>query len=678
MAIDRVAELLSSGHRTALLGLVIVLPAAAHAESQGDSEQDSELELAPLVIESSKPQANHRLGDVLSSEHTGSMSRYSGKEMGRGASSVGEVLERGVGTEVRTIGAPGSHSTVSLRGADSDQVAVYLDGMLLNEAMGGGVNLAELELAHAQAIDVYRGISPVQLGYGVPGGAVNIRLPRPGQGEPWRLAAEYGSFAQRAWSVLGQDSWGEWDLLGAATMRNADNDFGLEDGYVGKRRRNAQFEQNSGFIKLDRKLGNRQKVTGFARYFHKDQGLPRWDNRESETTLETQVIQSRVRWSNESFYSSRWGGYGELFSSYKAEIYDDRQGNVGLGAQHNLYQTLNTGASGYAEYVGRINTLAMRADWRYEEFLGEDLQGSAPDSRAERNSLNLSLGNTAYLFNDRLILSAALRHRALSDDGRVRSTGIGSGFEQRKIAQSWTTPTLGLRVWLTDNLAIRANAGEYVRSPSLDELFGDRGFVRGNPHLNAETGENLDIGLEWSRQWSRRWLPEMGAEITYFHNRVEDMILRTFDSRGVGKSDNLAQAKIVGWEAEAKTAFTEALRLDLRGTVKESEQISDMVYADGNMLPGRFRYQYGAALIYSPSKWEWYYEVDYKEQMYYDTANLLPAEDRVRHDMSVSRRVGGFKLTFSADNLTDERYEDYRGHPRPGRSWHLSLSYGHK
>lgn len=654
--------------RSALLSLLFALPpAVGHAESQG--------ELAPLLIESAKPQANRRVGDVVAAEHTGSQTRYSGAEMGRGARSVGEVLERGVGTEVRTIGAPGSYSTVSLRGADSDQVAVYLDGMLLNEAMGGGVNLAELELAHAQSIEVYRGISPVQFGYGVPGGTVNIRLPRPGDGRPWKVGGEYGSFGQQALSVLGQTSRAKWSVLGAATRRAADNDFELTANFDGQRRRNADFEQNSGFIKVDRELHNQQRLAGFVRYFHKDQGLPRWDNRPSATRLEKQVIQARGRWSNAALSSTPWGAYGELFTSHKEDIYDDRGGNIGLGHQHNRYQTFTTGVSGYAEYVGRINTLALRADWRYEEFLGEDLLGYSPNSRAERNSLNAVLGNTAYLFDERLVVAVALRYRGLSDDGRVRSTGIGAGFEQREITQSWTTPTLGARWWLTDNLAFRANIGEYVRSPNLDELFGDRGLVRGNPHLKAETGENLDLGFEWSRRWQRTWLPALGADVTYFHNNVKDMIFRTFDARGVGKSDNLAQAEIVGLEAKATASLTNNLRVDLRGTVTDTEQISEMLFADGKMLPGRFRYQYGGGLIYQPGNWEWFYGIDGKEGMYYDTANLLPAEDRLRHNASVSKRLGGFKLSASISNLTDEYYEDYRGHPRPGRSWHLKLTY---
>ena len=617
----------------------------------------------------------HRLGDVVGSEHTGAATRYGREELGRGARSVGDVLDRGVGTEVRTIGAPGSFSSVRLRGADSDQVAIYLDGLLLNEAIGGGVDLSELELAHVDAIEVYRGISPVQFGYGVPGGTVNIRLPRPGHGPPWRAQAEAGSFGHRAVSALGRRGWGGWSALGAAAARGADNDFELppEDG--GERRRNADFEQRSAFLKLDRRLGDGRNVDGFARYFHKEQGLPRWDNQPAETRLETEVVQARGRWRREGAGGSPWGISTEVYTRHKDEVYDDRDGDVGLGAQHNRYRTWSGGVGGYAEYVGAANTVSARADLRREDFLGEDLAGSAPDSEAERASADIVAGNNAHLLDDRLLLGLALRYRTVRDEGETRSTGIGSGMERRDAANSWATPTVGLRYRLGAHTALRANFGEYVRTPSFNELFGDRGFVRGNPDLEAETGVNRDIGIEWSAHWRRDWLPALRMDLSYFHNSVEDAIVRTFDSRGVGRSENLAEAEIRGVEAEAGAALVEGLRLDLRATIQDTEHVSSLVAFDGKQLPGRAERRYGATLNWARGSWEWHYSVDVEESMYFDTANLLPAEDRTRHDIAIKRRFNGVEVETSVRNLTDERYEDFRGHPRPGRSWHLTVSY---
>src|SRR6266508_4655886 len=56
--------------------------------------------------------------------------------------SVPELLRDLVGVQVRGLG--GEYATVSIRGSTAEQVVVYLDGVPLNRALGGGVNLADL------------------------------------------------------------------------------------------------------------------------------------------------------------------------------------------------------------------------------------------------------------------------------------------------------------------------------------------------------------------------------------------------------------------------------------------------------------------------------------------------------------------------------------------------------
>ena len=51
---------------------------------------------------------------------------------------LSEVIEKEMGVQVRQTGGLGSFSTVALRGSTSDQVLVYMDGVLLNDASGGG------------------------------------------------------------------------------------------------------------------------------------------------------------------------------------------------------------------------------------------------------------------------------------------------------------------------------------------------------------------------------------------------------------------------------------------------------------------------------------------------------------------------------------------------------------
>jgi len=51
--------------------------------------------------------------------------------------SLAEVIEKEAGVQVRQAGGLGSYSVISLRGSTSEQVMIYIDGILLNEASGG-------------------------------------------------------------------------------------------------------------------------------------------------------------------------------------------------------------------------------------------------------------------------------------------------------------------------------------------------------------------------------------------------------------------------------------------------------------------------------------------------------------------------------------------------------------
>ena len=74
---------------------------------------------------------------------------------------VEELLRETVGVQVSSLG--GAFATVSIRGSTAEQVVVYLDGVPLNRALGGGVNLADLPLAQIESIEVYRSFTPAKL-----------------------------------------------------------------------------------------------------------------------------------------------------------------------------------------------------------------------------------------------------------------------------------------------------------------------------------------------------------------------------------------------------------------------------------------------------------------------------------------------------------------------------------
>ena len=68
----------------------------------------------------------------------------------------------------------GSYSTLSIRGSNANQVRIYVDGVPLNNAQGGEVNLSDLSFDNLEKIEIYKsGSSPGFSGSAI-GGTVNL------------------------------------------------------------------------------------------------------------------------------------------------------------------------------------------------------------------------------------------------------------------------------------------------------------------------------------------------------------------------------------------------------------------------------------------------------------------------------------------------------------------------
>ena len=61
--------------------------------------------------------------------------------------SVVELLERVAGVQIRRFGGDGQPAEISIRGSTAAQVVVQLDGVTLNSAQSGGVDLSTIPLS---------------------------------------------------------------------------------------------------------------------------------------------------------------------------------------------------------------------------------------------------------------------------------------------------------------------------------------------------------------------------------------------------------------------------------------------------------------------------------------------------------------------------------------------------
>ena len=275
-------------------------------------------------------------GDVRP-EYTPSFYSYIERERFDGKmDDLAEVIEKEAGVQVRQSGGLGSFSEVSLRGSSSAQVMIYLDGILLNDASGGGVDLSNISLSDVEAIEVYRGTTPANFGKTSIGGAINIRTLRAQKGLKASVGAGVGSFSTKKAFGYVNHKPGRGDYILSADYLGSDNNF----EFLNKKgtdlntnddewedRRNAQFYQYNLLAKTGYDFNPDFRIDFLNQYFFKHQGLPNWTNQVNcRASLKTQRNIAALKLTKNDFSPLHLNASLKLSHTWKEETYDDRQG----------------------------------------------------------------------------------------------------------------------------------------------------------------------------------------------------------------------------------------------------------------------------------------------------------------------------------------------------------------
>jgi len=663
------------------LGFLVSNPVIVFA----DEPQESTTTLDEVVVTAEQEQPDYQTGDVDLAETTGFVTVIKREAFEGKMEDLAEVLQNEAGVQVRQSGGLGSFSTVSLRGSSSDQVMVFLDGVLLNDASGGGVDLSTIALSDVAAIEVYRGVTPVNFNKASIGGVVNIRTLRATEGLKASATLGYGSFNTRKASGFVNQKVGKWDYLVSAGYLASDNDFEYlydnhteynpnDDKWV--KRNNAQFDQQNVLAKAGYDFSDDLRIALVNQYFSKDQGLPTWNNSsKADASLETMRNITSLSFIANDLGALHLNTRTSIDYSYKDELYNDSHGTIGLGRQKSRYITKRYGGDFFTEWLTDMNVLSFMADFHHESYDPEDLLTQKNPNQSNRDILNLGLQDSVFLFQDQLTISPALRYTYLKDDLQSATSMFGQPLEGSERNENYLSPQIGVKYTPLKWLNLRSNLAKYTREPSFFELFGDRGFIVGNPDLEAEKGVNFDFGFEARYPTKIWWLEYVSVNAAYFGSNVDDLITFVYDSRGIGKAQNISEAVIRGVESEIRIDFLKYFRLVGNATWQDPVNNSQVKAFDGNILPGRFQTSYLGRLEARYAGVKVFCEYLRETGMYYDSANLLPAKDKNEINSGISWLFHSFLFSLEGRNLTNQQYEDFNGYPMPGRAFYFTVGY---
>lgn len=642
--------------------------------------------LDTMVVTSKKMSAQFVTGDVDLSQTPAFYTEIQRDTFEGKMTSLSDVIAKEAGIQVRQSGGMGSFSSVSLRGSTGEQVMIYLDGVLLNDASGGGVDLSNISLSDVASIEIFKGTAPIQFGKPAIGGVINIKTLRTKDGISGNVSAGYGSFNTWQTSDMMNYKKGRWDFLLSAEYLDSENDFNYlntqgtlwnDDDDEWEDRKNSQVEQTNVLGKVGLDIGPDSRLSIVNQWFQKDQGVANWRNSpENDTSLDTRRNITTLKFTLNDITPLHLNTVWRLDTTWMEEEYRDLKGHVGLGRQHTQNVTKKYGINAFAEWLTDWQILMATADIHLEQYEPRDLIGQTVSRDSSRTLINLGLEDTLLFFDYQLSISPALRFMHI--DNKLQSATSIYGISEGEVndSESHWSPQIGLKYKLFPWLTLKSNINRYVREPSFFELFGDRGFFMGNQDLKAEKGINLDIGFEASWTFETKAMQALSFSVVYFKNDVDDLITRVYDARGIGKSDNISSSVIFGIEAGFRLHILNFLTISGSVTLQDAENQSEITAFNGKDLPGRYasswmgkaEFKYLGALVYLE------YLAD--RHMYYDTANLLKAPDKEVVNIGGSYLFNeNFRLTVEARNIQDQYYEDFYRYPMPGRSFSASLKY---
>jgi iron complex outermembrane receptor protein len=668
--------------------LVFCLISTVQAESPSEDSsntRDEPVRLEEIVVVSEKEKGQFQTGDVdfgiLPSFSTViSRDAFEGR-----IEDLSEVLKKEKGIQIRRSGGLGSFSQVSIRGSSSDQVMIYVDGILINDASGGGVDLSNISLFDVEAIEVFRGFTPVNFGTASIGGAVNIKTVRPEKGLTSSASAGTGAFGTRQLGAFINHKPSEWDYLISFDYLESDNDFTFENDRgtplnpaddKTEKRENAQFDQSNVLTKLGYDVSDTFRIDILDQYFDKSQAIPDWrNNPDTKARLDTQRNILALKLTGDRLGETGFNAAATTSLTWKQEEYDDSLGQIGLGRQHSRETTTRIGEQVYIEHLSDLNVLGLNLDFNHEQYEPEDLLYSKTPNDSTRDLFNLGLQDTVLLLDGQFLVTPSWRMTLIKDELESATSVYGIKLESSRRTNTYGVPQIGIQYRPSDWLALKSNLGTYVREPSFFELFGDRGIFIGNTSLTEESGVNFDIGFQIDKRFDTPSIHSISLTAAYFKSDVDDLIARVFDARGVGKSINLPESEIQGLEAGFQVNLLKHFRLLGNATFQDATNQSDIPAFKGKNLPGRWEQSYLGRVETVFENWTVYLEHLSDKNLYYDTANLLKAEDKQELNAGIQAVFDSWMLTFEIKNIQDKQYEDFNGFPMPGRAWYFTVKF---
>jgi len=587
----------------------------------------AEVELGQVVVTATKT-------EVDISEVPQSTSVITKEEIQRTPDrTLGEIIQRTVGTEVTQYGPRGAVSLPKIRGAEAEQVLILLNGRRINDAQSAKFDLSNLPVnkEDIERIEVLRGSASALYGADAMGGVINIVTKAPSKEPYTQASASYGRFNTQSYSLTHRWKPGLFSYgLSVGKEKsdgyrpNSDYDSWVLGGEIGY-----DLTSDSRLIFSTRTLLKEIGVPG-------SESFPDPDDRQKDDITQLDL---NLR--------------GRIFPSLDLNV---------RGFQNIYRRTFEQGTAGFN--VG--------APFLHKNYAtGGELQGTSAIGKAHL------LTGGAETIQDRVNSSALGIHKAtrgaiyLQDEIEVAkplTATLGIRYDMHSIYEEQFNPRLAVLVRLPGDTRLRASASRSFRAPTFDDLFWpEDAYVAGNPNLQPEKAWSYELGGEKKfGEWAL-------LKVAGFFREVKDLIHWAMGADGKFRPSNVSQAEI--WGAEGELVFYPfkglAIPLGYSFLYPRDETTGDPIPFKPKHM-GNFGVEYTAPFGLKTNLKGRYVQY-YLNQTTKFNRDYFILDLWVGYEFKVYGRLKS-EVFLSLNNALNKEYQTVEGYPMPPRALHGGLS----
>jgi len=545
-----------------------------------------------------------------------------------GALSLGEILQRKAGIELRATGGPGQPQTLFIRGAGTAQTLVLVDGLRVGSATVGTTSIEHIPLELIERIEIVKGPMSSLYGPEAIGGVIQIFTR--GKDVPHLFAAAgYGTDNDRRLSVGLSTEEAGTRFAFSAGVRKVDAPSATNPRAFGYNPDRDPYENAFMNVRMSQRLWQGEVIQleafGSRARTHFDAGPG--DDRNDQTI-------GGVRFTSTAMFMPWWES--------RIAVGQGRDRLVIHGSFPTFLETRQDQASWVNELSIPSGKLVAGAETLRQKVLSDE--EASPFTRRKRDTNSAWVGLNESAAGQRL--EASVRRDDDEQFGKRNTGAVSYGVEWPSVA------------------TLAATVARGFRAPTFFDLYGPsfEGYSP-NPALLPERSKSYEVSLKSAPTAPLQW------RLTGFDNRLDNLIVFSF---AAGTVLNVARARVRGIEASLETRWLDTAWSARFTAQRPRDEDTGFRLIGRAERHGAFEatrhfgpWSAGVSVLASGSR--------------FDSNNESPAsrlggyavvDARVRYSF-----VKYWSAELAATNLGDKRYESAVGYDAPRRGVLLTVRF---